>query len=93
MSREYSELARLEGGHNGAITAIAISPKATYLATASADNRVCIWELSSRKLLYEYLGSSYALCLAWIPAQEDQLLCGMLDGYVVSLSFGVVSAR
>ncbi|RDX40379.1 WD40 repeat-like protein [Lentinus brumalis] len=91
MSREYSELGRLQGGHSAAITAIAISPRATYLASAGLDNRVCVWELSSGKLLYEYNGSSAAVSLAWLPAGEDRILCSMLDGYVVSLSFSVAA--
>ena len=90
MSREYSEFARLSGGHSSVITTIAMSSKGNYVATAAADNKVCIWEISSQKLLHEYSGSSYALCLAWIPAREDQILCGMLDGYVVLLSFDTV---
>ncbi|RPD78035.1 WD40 repeat-like protein, partial [Lentinus tigrinus ALCF2SS1-7] len=66
---------------------ISFSPRARYLATAATDNRICIWEVASRKLLSRYHGSSYALCLAWIPNFEGHLLCGMLDGYVVSLTF------
>lgn len=89
MSRDYSELALLPGEHNGAVTAISFSPRAKYLATAATDNRICIWEVASRKLMSRYHGSSYALCLAWMPTSEDpsHLLCGMLDGYVVSLQF------
>ena len=73
------------------VTAIAFSPRATYLATAATDNRICIWEVISRKLLHEYFGSSYALCLAWMTAQGNHLLCGMSDGYIVSISFASVS--
>ncbi len=51
---------------------------------------MCVWELSSGKLLYEFNGSSAAISLAWFPSREDEILCGMLDGYVVSLSFSVV---
>ncbi|KAI0695270.1 WD40-repeat-containing domain protein [Cerioporus squamosus] len=93
MSREYAELARLPGGHNGAITVISFSPRATYLATAATDDKICIWEAASRKLLHRYHGSSYALCLAWMPNREDHLLCGMLDGYVVCLSFSPRTIR
>ena len=89
MSREYVELARLPEGHNGAITTISFSPCARYLATAATDNRICIWEVASRKLLNKYHGSSYALCLAWVPGMdvEGHLLCGMLDGYIVHVTF------
>ncbi|RPD56983.1 WD40 repeat-like protein, partial [Lentinus tigrinus ALCF2SS1-7] len=66
---------------------ISFSPRAKYLATAATDNRICIWDVTSRKLLNRYHGSSYALCLAWVPDFEGHLLCGMLDGYVVSLTF------
>ena len=86
MSREYAEFARLLGGHNGALTTISFSPRAKYLATAATDNRICIWEVASRKLLCKYQGSSYALCFAWVPSVEGHVLCGMLDGYVVSLA-------
>lgn len=72
------------------ITAIAFSPQATYLATAATDNKICIWEVASRKLLHEYFGSSYALCVTWMPVRENYLLCGMADGYVTSLSFSPV---
>ena len=93
MSREYAEFGRLSGGHNGVLTAICFSPRATYLATAATDNRICIWEIASRKLLHEYSGSSYALCLTWIASRENYLLCGMSDGYVISLSFSLVSCK
>ncbi|RPD60446.1 WD40 repeat-like protein, partial [Lentinus tigrinus ALCF2SS1-7] len=66
---------------------ISFSPGAKYLATAATDNRICIWEIASRKLRSRYHGSSYALCFAWVPEGEGHLLCGMLDGYVVSLTF------
>ncbi len=91
MFAEYTELARLQGGHTGAITAISISPRGTYLATAGTDNKICVWELSSSKILHECHGNSYALSLAWISSCEDQLVCGMNDGYVISLSFSNVS--
>ncbi|KAI0689580.1 WD40-repeat-containing domain protein [Cerioporus squamosus] len=93
MSREYAELGRLSGGHTDVVTAISFSPRATYLATAATDNRICIWEVSSRKLLHEYSGSNYALCLTWMPARENHLLCGMSDGYVISLSFSLKNIR
>lgn len=91
MFRDYTEFARLQAGHTATITAIAISPHASYLATAAIDNKICIWELSSSKILHEYHGNSYVLSLAWIPNREDQLVCGMNDGYVISLSFSQVS--
>ncbi len=91
MSREYAEFGRLAGGHNGVVTAITFSPRATYLATAATDNKICVWEVASRKLLHEYTGSNHALCLTWMPTGESHLLCGMSDGYVISLSFSQVS--
>lgn len=94
MSREYSALALLAGGHNGAVTVISFSPRARYLATAATDNRICIWEVASRKLLSSYHGNSYAVCLAWLPNDQhpSHLLCGMLDGYVISLQFTPVGS-
>ncbi len=94
MFRDYTEQIQLQGGHSGMVTAIAFSPRATYLATSAIDRKTCIWETSSRKLLYEYVGSSYALCLAWIhKGGEEKLLCGMKDGYIVTMSFSIVSYR
>ncbi|KAI0689982.1 WD40-repeat-containing domain protein [Cerioporus squamosus] len=95
MFREYSEKVQLQGGHIGYVTAIAFSPQASLLATAALDRKVCIWETSSHKLLYEFNGSCDTLSLAWFPQREDCLLCGTADGYVVSMSFslGIISAR
>ena len=93
MFREYSEQRQLQGGHNGTVTAIAFSPRATYLATSALDCKVCIWETSSHKLLYESLGTSHALCLAWIGNSEDKLLCGMKDGYIMTVTFSKVCTK
>lgn len=91
MFREYSELCRLRGGHAEAITAVAISPLGAYVATAAADNKICIWEISSHKILHEIHGSSYAVSLVWAPSREDQIFCGMADGYVTFVRFSKVS--
>ena len=84
------EPTRLYGGHYATITAITISPHATYLATAALDGKICIWETATHKLLYEYTSSSSALSIAWVPTREDGVVCGLMNGYVVSLSFSKV---
>ncbi|KAI0648932.1 WD40-repeat-containing domain protein [Trametes meyenii] len=88
MSWEYTELAVLERGHASPITAVAISPQGTRIASASLDGEVCIWDISSQKPLYIFHGQLPTLTLKWIPEQgEDGLLYGMDCGYLASLSF------
>ncbi|KAI0363409.1 WD40 repeat-like protein [Pilatotrama ljubarskyi] len=85
MSREYIQHALLQGAHRGAITAVAIRPGDSRVATASLDGDVCIWEISSQKVLYAYRGGMPVLALRWDDRGEHRLLCGMDNGYVASL--------
>ncbi|KAH9856305.1 WD40-repeat-containing domain protein [Lenzites betulinus] len=86
---EYSEYALLPSapGHSSPITAVAISPKGTLIAVATSGGDVNIWELAGQKIIYAFHGGVTILSLKWDPSEKDQLICGMDDGYLASLSF------
>lgn len=86
MSWEYTDLALLREGHTDSITALAISHDGTHIATGSVGGDVCIWELSSQKIIYSYHGGVAILVLRWAPGGQDLVLCGMACGYLTSLS-------
>ncbi|KAI9059350.1 WD40 repeat-like protein [Trametes sanguinea] len=87
MSWDYTDCALLRHGHVSSITAIAICPTGTHIATGSLDGVVCIWELASQKVLYSYDGEIAILALRWDPRLHDTVLCGMDHGYLASLCF------
>ncbi|KAI0648743.1 WD40-repeat-containing domain protein [Trametes meyenii] len=82
----YTEFGRLtNGGHEKGITKVAFSPEGSYLATAGLDGHICVWEVSSRDLLYSFDGSSPVLSLAWLPFNKNTILCGLQDGNMAIL--------
>ena len=91
MAAEYVSYGRLLHAHKSGISAIAISPFAKYVATSSFDNDVRVWDLTSHKLVFEFLGSSPTLTIVWYPLREDRLFCGSQDGCISILMLAVVS--
>ncbi len=58
-------------GHTGPVTALAWSPSGMYIASASNDATVKVWEWASANNMYTYRGHSYAVtALAWSPDGE-----------------------
>ena len=64
------------GGHRETIFGISFSPDGKYLATASQDSTVCIWEVSSHRLvvtLTEGMDAKYeCLRVTWMKARDDR---------------------
>ncbi|KAI0648768.1 WD40-repeat-containing domain protein [Trametes meyenii] len=85
MTLRYTEYGRLTNGHEKGITKVAFSPEGNYVATAGLDGRICVWDVSSRDLLYSFDGSSPVLSLAWLPRNEDIILCSLQDGNMAIL--------
>ncbi|RPD53261.1 WD40 repeat-like protein [Lentinus tigrinus ALCF2SS1-7] len=85
MPLRYKQKVHLNNGHTRGITAVAFSPKGTYVATAGLDGHVCIWRVSDGKLLYRFSGISPVLSITWTGCEES-LLFGTKDGNILLLS-------
>lgn len=77
---------RIAIGHRETVFGLALSPCGTYLASASQDSTVRIWEVSSHRLLQTLRGDVEYECLrvAWHPRGEEgcgfQLSAAGADG-------------
>ncbi|RDX40103.1 WD40 repeat-like protein [Lentinus brumalis] len=91
MPLQYLRHSRLihPAGHTGAITTITFSPDGRLLASGGLDGRVCVWQLSSGKLVAVCSGKSSVLSLVWLDS-EGHLVCGMADGTIASVAIGAV---
>ena len=83
----YFESGRLSDplGHYKGVTALSFSAHGSYLASAGLDNRICIWNPDTQKLLHSVEVSVAVLSLDWVQSGEDILVCGLGDGTIVSL--------
>ncbi|RPD74275.1 WD40 repeat-like protein [Lentinus tigrinus ALCF2SS1-7] len=90
MSLRYEEVARLQRGLRGGVSAVAFSSDGTYIATAGMEDRtVYIWRVEDSKLLHTYTGSDCPfLSLEWMPDRSDTIFCGSSDGHISVLRFG-----
>ncbi len=72
------------GQHTGAVTAVAWSPNGAYIATASQDHSVTVWNAQNCTLLNTYWGhSSTVEALAW--SHNSQLLASASDDGTVQI--------
>ncbi|KIO05125.1 hypothetical protein M404DRAFT_141860 [Pisolithus tinctorius Marx 270] len=84
----YSQYQRLEGEHKDKITSLAFSTNGSYLAVASLDGKLSVWSTTTGKKLYavESGPSNIAmLSIVWTTPSENQLLCGLANGVVISV--------
>ncbi|KAF9231760.1 WD40-repeat-containing domain protein [Melanogaster broomeanus] len=86
MPLRYTESYRLGPEHRDSITALAFSSEGSYLAVASLDGILSIWSTASgKKHIVVVAGSVPFLSVLWSSPFEDQLLCGLANGIVISV--------
>jgi len=88
MPLQYSQYQRLEGEHKDKITSLAFSTNGSYLAIVSLDGNLSVWSTATGKKLYavESGASNIAmLSIVWMTPSENQLLCGLANGMVISV--------
>ncbi|KAI5989697.1 WD40-repeat-containing domain protein [Pisolithus albus] len=75
-------------GRRSTVTAIAFSPKGSYLAASNLDGTLSICSTSSGETLYEVhvSGGVSLLSVLWTAHDESQLLCGLGNGVVISVT-------
>ena len=82
----YKQAQHLEHEHKATVTTLIFSPKGSFLAVASLDGTLSIWSTISWKVMYMVAASGMAcLSILWMSNMEDQLLCGLANGVVVSM--------
>ena len=74
-------------GHSATITAVAFSPDARYLASASEDGVVLVFSTSSWKPIKHFIDVSPASALIWHPTFLNTIICGFKNGDVLTLCF------
>ncbi|KIK14282.1 hypothetical protein PISMIDRAFT_117314 [Pisolithus microcarpus 441] len=75
-------------GHRSTVTALAFSPKGSYLAASNLDGTLSICSTSSGETLYEVhvSGGVSLLSILWTAHDKRQLLCGLGNGVVISVT-------
>ena len=85
----YSQHQRLEGEHKGKITSLAFSTSGSYLAVASLDGKLSVWSTATGKEVYAVQSGATEnvaiLSIVWTTPSENQLLCGLANGVVISV--------
>ncbi|KAI0055842.1 WD40 repeat-like protein [Artomyces pyxidatus] len=71
----------------GAISAIAFSHTGNFVACATLLGKVMVWDTHTGTQLYVVRAKSPVLCLAWSTFTAHNVLCGLENGTVASISF------
>jgi WD40 repeat protein len=69
-------------GHTRQVTAIALAPNQTRVASASRDKTARLWDLESRKVLHELSGHTGDVMCVDFSHDGDRLLTGSMDGTI-----------
>ncbi|KAI9061944.1 WD40 repeat-like protein [Trametes sanguinea] len=72
--------------HTQGITSVLFAPDGALLATSDLSGKMCIWDSSSGKLLHVYTAGTSILALSW--GGLDEIVCGMVDGAIMRVTFG-----
>ena len=91
----YEKRHELVDGHRKGITKVAFSANRDHIrvATAGLDGCVCVWEVSTGKLLYQFKCSSSILSMVWSVRGEEIIICGLQDGTIACLDMTGVCSR
>ncbi len=79
----YTQTAHLSGSHSDGITAVAFNAQGSFLATASLDGTVCIWNAGTWSLVDAYHAGKAVTSITW--AADNALVCGLGDGNMSSV--------
>lgn len=74
-------------GHKATITAIAFSPDARYLASASEDGVILVFSTGSWKPMRHFVDVSPASAMVWHPTFLNTIICGFKNGDVLTFCF------
>ena len=82
----YKLAQQLDCSRGSTVTALAFSPKGSYLAAGNLNGTLSIFLTSSGQTLHEVQVASGVsiLSIVWIAHDERQLLCGLGNGVVIS---------
>ena len=79
-------------GHTGAVTAVAIAPDGTWLATAGGDGTVRIWDPATGQSVAQMRVESTVLSCRWLEATAIAA-GGMVGLYVFDFLRGTVAGH
>lgn len=76
--------------HRTSVTAVAFSPDAVLLATATADGGIYVWRVEDCVLLYSVQGNTTVLSIAW-RGEDSTFVYGSESGNAASCAVFMVS--
>ncbi|KAI6016540.1 WD40-repeat-containing domain protein [Pisolithus marmoratus] len=84
----YELTQKLDCDHRSTVTTLAFSPKGSYLTTGYLDGTLLICLAFSGEMLHEVYvaGGVSLLSILWIANDGCQLLCGLGNGVVISVT-------
>ncbi|KAH9910906.1 WD40-repeat-containing domain protein [Epithele typhae] len=88
MSLQYIKAANLSLERKSNTTAVAFSPRGTFLASVDLNGEICVWCMEDYSLVHRISqnGNIPILSVAWMPPDEDSFVCGLGDGTIVYCS-------
>ena len=86
VARRYVEESTLSG-HSDTVIAVAFSPDARYLASASEDGVILVFSTTSWKPIRRFVDVSPASALIWHPTFKNTIICGFKNGDVLTFCF------